>query len=60
MESEIYIDTAEVPAAIQDTAVFRTALGEMRSVLSEPSTVMAFLHSRGGPLLVFPENGCSC
>ncbi len=57
MESEIYIDTAEVPAAIQDTAVFRTALGEMRSVLSEPSTVMAFCIHEAGHYWYFLKMG---
>jgi hypothetical protein len=57
MESEIYIDTAEVPAAIQDTAVFRAALDEMRSVLSEPSTVMAFCIHEAGHYWYFLKMG---
>jgi hypothetical protein len=48
VEPEIYIDTSEVPPEIRNTSVFRAALAEMRAVLCEPSTVMAFsIHEAG-------------
>jgi hypothetical protein len=57
MESEIYIDTAEVPPAVQGTPMFRTALAEMRAVLSEPSTVLAFCIHEAGHYWYFLKMG---
>lgn len=57
MESEIYIDTAEVPPEIQNTPVFRAALAEMRATLSEKSTVMEFCIHEAGHYWYFLKMG---
>jgi hypothetical protein len=57
MESDIYIGTSEVPPEIQNTPVFRAALAEMRAVLSERSTVMAFCIHEAGHYWYFLKMG---
>lgn len=57
MESEIYIDTSEVPPEIQDTSLFRVALGEMRATLRDRSTVMAFCIHEAGHYWYFLKMG---
>jgi hypothetical protein len=57
MESEIYIDTSKVPLEIQCTRVFRAALSEMRTALSEPSTVMASCIHEAGHYWYFLKMG---
>lgn len=57
MESEIYIDTSKVPPEIQNTPVFRVALGEMCAALSERSTVMASCIHEAGHYWYFLKMG---
>lgn len=57
MESEIYIDTSEVSTEVQNTSVFRIALGEMRTTLRDRSTVMAFCIHEAGHYWYFLKMG---